>query len=388
MTGSDDEFEDFLKRRKPVFRAPDDMFEPPAELDRVVLRQAREAIESERPLRVFRGPRWATPVALAATLVLAVTVMFQAGMPPKQAPVPEVTVQNVAERVEMSGAAAPMARAPQPPANTARDAVAVDAPLQRVGARPAADATRASATGLVSNAEAERHAAPPPPTAPMVAAGLPSRSRSTAGGRDGPCGEVHRDSDLAARSQDVAGGDREVAQCGRHRARRRGARGIQSPATRLCRGRPTAKGVRLGPEPNRRGLLLEFRPALFSFFGAVRSHDETRSQCRHHRCRRPDRLCPGLPCRLRPDVRRRYAGEPAPARGHARAAAACGRGDGAQRLRVPHAQQDRRHRRCDAWRSRTATPRCWSARGRAVPAWSARTCSWPTRRSSPRRARR
>jgi len=68
MGGSDDDFDDFLKRRKPVFRSPDDMFEPPAELDRVVLRRAREAIESERPLRVFRNPRWATPVALAATL--------------------------------------------------------------------------------------------------------------------------------------------------------------------------------------------------------------------------------------------------------------------------------------------------------------------------------
>ena len=72
MTGSDDEFDDFLRRRKPVFRSPDDMFEPPAELDRVVLRQAREAIESERPLKVFRGPRWAAPVALAATMLLAV----------------------------------------------------------------------------------------------------------------------------------------------------------------------------------------------------------------------------------------------------------------------------------------------------------------------------
>jgi hypothetical protein len=30
---------------------------------------------------------------------------------------------------------------------------------------------------------------------------------------------------------------------------------------------------------------------------------------------------------------------------------------------------------------------CWSARGRAAPAWSARTCCSPTRRSSRRRAR-
>ena len=140
MTGSDDDFDDFLKRRKPVFRSPDDMFEPPAELDRVVLRQAREAIETERPLRVFRNPRWATPVALAATLVLAFTVLFYAGLPQKRAPVPEVTVQNVAEEIPMEAAPAIAANnqresagsAPPPPppfaapmaARAASDAVA------------------------------------------------------------------------------------------------------------------------------------------------------------------------------------------------------------------------------------------------------------------------
>src|SRR5687767_12870330 len=112
MTASDDEFEDFLKRRKPTFRAPDEMFEPPEELDRVILRQAREAIETPRPLRIFRSPRWAAPVALAATLLLAVTVVFQAGMPAKREPVPEVTVQNVAQRVDHPRAETAMAPAP------------------------------------------------------------------------------------------------------------------------------------------------------------------------------------------------------------------------------------------------------------------------------------
>jgi hypothetical protein len=105
MNGPDDEFDDFLKRRKPVFRAPDDLFEPPAELDRLVLRQAREAIEAERPMRVFRGPRWAAPVAIAATLVLGVAIVFRVGMPPKRAVVPEVTVQNVAQQLEYREAA-------------------------------------------------------------------------------------------------------------------------------------------------------------------------------------------------------------------------------------------------------------------------------------------
>src|SRR6187399_1960203 len=132
MEGSDDDFDDFLKRRKPVFRSPDDMFEPPAELDRVVLRHAREAIESERPLRVFRNPRWATPVALAATLVLAFTVLFYAGLPQTRSPVPEVTVQSVAERVDVAQEAAPAETAPAVAANNQRadsrssDAVVVD----------------------------------------------------------------------------------------------------------------------------------------------------------------------------------------------------------------------------------------------------------------------
>ena len=106
MTGPDDEFEDFLKKRKPVFERPrDELFEPPAELDRVVLRQAREAIKADEPMKVFSAPRWSVPVALAATLVLAFTVIFQAGMPAKQAPRPEVTVQNVAEEVAVPTAA-------------------------------------------------------------------------------------------------------------------------------------------------------------------------------------------------------------------------------------------------------------------------------------------
>ena len=113
MTGSDDEFEDFLKRRKAVFERPrDELFEPPAELDRVVLRQAREAIRSDEPMKVFAAPRWSVPLALAATLVLAFTVIFQAGMPPK--PIPEVTVQNVAEDVAVTDLPSPPA--PPPPA--------------------------------------------------------------------------------------------------------------------------------------------------------------------------------------------------------------------------------------------------------------------------------
>ena len=105
MTGPDDEFDDFLARRKPVFRrSTEDPFEPPEELDRIVLRQAREAIERERPERVYHGPRWGMPVALAATLLLVFTVVLHLGVPSK-APVPEVTVQNIDQQIEYPDAA-------------------------------------------------------------------------------------------------------------------------------------------------------------------------------------------------------------------------------------------------------------------------------------------
>ena len=128
MSG-DQEFEDFLKRRRPLFRRDvDDGLEPPAELDRIVLRQARDAIEGERPMRLFGMPRWAAPVAIAATLVLGLSVVLKTGMEPRER-VPEVRVENIAQRIDPPDAqvATPPAVAPAPPnAPAASDAVVVD----------------------------------------------------------------------------------------------------------------------------------------------------------------------------------------------------------------------------------------------------------------------
>jgi hypothetical protein len=170
MTGSDDEFDDFLKRRKPVFRATDDMFEPPAELDRVILRQARDAIEPAAPLRVFRGPRWAAPIALAATLVLAVGIVFQAGMPEKRKGTPAVTVENVAQRFDMAETTAVVPPAPATSTNQSVGAeadsspVVVDLAQPKLARRERAPQPAAAGTSL-SRDEAERYAASPPPVA-------------------------------------------------------------------------------------------------------------------------------------------------------------------------------------------------------------------------------
>jgi hypothetical protein len=145
MSG-DPEFEDFLKRRRPLFRRDvDDGLEPPAELDRIVLRQARQAIEGEKPLRMLDMPRWAAPVAIAATLVLGLSVVFKTAMPLKDR-VPEVTVEPVSQRMEYPQAAemaAPALPAPIPD-ESPRNAIVVDLAAPPAGGTPlpAPDAAR------------------------------------------------------------------------------------------------------------------------------------------------------------------------------------------------------------------------------------------------------
>jgi hypothetical protein len=79
MTGPeyDAELEAFLKRRSPMHRRLSDIdhAEPSVELDRLVLNRAREAIDTpSQPL--FRSSRWALPVGLAATILVAFTVVL------------------------------------------------------------------------------------------------------------------------------------------------------------------------------------------------------------------------------------------------------------------------------------------------------------------------
>src|SRR5689334_18369682 len=79
MTGPDydAELEAFLKRRSPMHRRLSDIdhAEPSVELDRLVLNRAREAIDvPSQPL--FRSFRWALPIGLAASILIAFTVVL------------------------------------------------------------------------------------------------------------------------------------------------------------------------------------------------------------------------------------------------------------------------------------------------------------------------
>jgi len=140
VTGRDDEFDDFLARRRKLFRSPEqDVLEPPHEVDRIVLRQAREAIETRGAPREIRGMAWGAPLALAASLLVAFTIILNVG-PTKKQPVPEVTVEQVAQRRDYQPA--PVVNAPM--AGTAVHEVRSDAAEPAARERDAATQTAAA----------------------------------------------------------------------------------------------------------------------------------------------------------------------------------------------------------------------------------------------------
>jgi hypothetical protein len=260
MTGQDEEFEDFLRRRRPIFRAPADPLEPPADLDRLILRQAREAIEQPKPHRVFRAPGWGVPVAIAATLVLALTVVLNTGVSPQRA-ASEVTVQNAARSVE----SAPVAAAPAPAAEIAMPQSNYRAESAPAGARadvyvadvappPPAEAEarsraianevaqaraavqRAGDRAFVAREEASRYAEPPPagidPQAAADAAAVASTASKSRAGATGA--EVPADAQLAAASTPRKAPALAEASPGRRTGpRRRRIDRVQAPESRL-----------------------------------------------------------------------------------------------------------------------------------------------------------
>ena len=156
------------------------MFEPPAELDRLVLRQAREAIENDRPLRVFRAPRWARrslwrqPVAGVHGHLSALACRRSASRcrghgadrraarrVPAAAPADSASNYPPGRSPPRAAPPARHASASENPAPTVEPATALP---ERPRAKPhVADVAQPVATGevFVSEAEASRYAAPP-----------------------------------------------------------------------------------------------------------------------------------------------------------------------------------------------------------------------------------
>lgn len=83
----DDEFEAYLRRRARFDRRLKslDRLEPPLELDRIIIGQARQAIQGAPPVPMFRGsghpaPRWALPMGMAATILISLSILLDLGV--------------------------------------------------------------------------------------------------------------------------------------------------------------------------------------------------------------------------------------------------------------------------------------------------------------------
>jgi hypothetical protein len=104
MTEPGDDFETFLKTRTvlPNGMSDDDKLEPPKALDAIVLNKAREAIRARQ--QPNRTARWATPVALAATILLCLSIVLNVSLNTNR---PAANLQRVTAATANSASPAP-----------------------------------------------------------------------------------------------------------------------------------------------------------------------------------------------------------------------------------------------------------------------------------------
>ena len=123
MTQPGDEFEVFLRTRTLLpngMSDDDDKLEPPKALDAIVLKEAREAI---RARQLNRTPRWATPVALAATILLCLSIVLNISLNTNR---PVANLQRMAAATAEQRASGLVAQAPAPSAAPRPDSSAAD----------------------------------------------------------------------------------------------------------------------------------------------------------------------------------------------------------------------------------------------------------------------
>ena len=128
----DDDFEAYLKRRVPIHKGgstPPDHLEPPPELDRIIIGNARRAIQGAPPVRLYRAPKWALPVGLAATIVISSVVVLELGLRAKQSVRAQEPVETELVAEAPSSIAAPDVGSPE--TSTSEHAAAARSPGHR-----------------------------------------------------------------------------------------------------------------------------------------------------------------------------------------------------------------------------------------------------------------
>lgn len=103
----DDRYEAHLKRQRPIHKgsSPPEQLEPPPELDRIVIGNARKAIQSSPPVPLYRAPKWALPATLATTILVSFAILLDLGIRAQRA-----------EHQKQSAPVKTAATAPQTPA--------------------------------------------------------------------------------------------------------------------------------------------------------------------------------------------------------------------------------------------------------------------------------
>lgn len=107
----EDPFEAYLRHRSvlPGGMHGSQRLEPPEDLDQIVLNRAREAIQAPRQTRLYRAPRWALPVALAATILLSFSILLN--------------VSVMTGKAERAAVGSPAPSSPQTPAGRTPPAI-------------------------------------------------------------------------------------------------------------------------------------------------------------------------------------------------------------------------------------------------------------------------
>jgi hypothetical protein len=165
----DAELEAFLKRRSPMHRRLSDIdhAEPSVELDRLVLNRAREAIETPPAQPLFRSSRWALPVGLAATILIAFTVVLNidhrgAKVGANTSPVAEAAPESPAPAVARAASTREQERVDSPRVLTDSSAASErrDAQVEKKAEAPAVVAQRAESAAPRDTANASTDSTP------------------------------------------------------------------------------------------------------------------------------------------------------------------------------------------------------------------------------------
>lgn len=166
MTDPDDEheFQAFLKRRTllPNAMRADEQLEPPVALDASVLKRARESIPTGK--QPHKAARWALPVALAATILLCLSVVLNVSLNTNR------PTAGGAERREIVNGDIPSGEVilpetklvgPVPPQSSVIDQVAAAPPAQNDRERPTDSAADKAASFTARAGVAPPHPADP-----------------------------------------------------------------------------------------------------------------------------------------------------------------------------------------------------------------------------------